>query len=79
MAVTGQPDQSGITRLLSTINSLVRPRETRGGREEVGGGREEGGSGVAETVQSNQPMMLFVLSADRRRRAREPPASDGQI
>lgn len=44
MAVAGQPDQSGITRLLSTINSLTRPRETAR-REER---RWEGGRDGAE-------------------------------
>lgn len=66
MAVAGQPDQSGITRLLSTINSLMSP----GGK--TGGGGVRGGQAAR-----SHPMMLFVLSADRRRRAGEPPASDG--
>ena len=51
MAFAGQPDQSGITRLLSTINSLVCLRERRG-RE---GGREGGAGWLsfnAQTVQS---------------------------
>lgn len=43
MAVEDQPDQPGITRLLSTINSLMCLEETRGRgekeeqEEEVGG------------------------------------------
>lgn len=56
-----------------SIASRVRERQLGGKR---GGGREGGREGG--TVQSNQPMMLFVLSADRRRPG-EPPASDGKF
>lgn len=61
MAVEDQPDQPGITRLLSTINSLMCLEETRGERE-----KEEGGGGEFQCADgAEQPMMLFVLSADR--------------
>ncbi|CAJ1070897.1 Hypothetical predicted protein [Xyrichtys novacula] len=65
MAVAGQPDQSGITRPLSTINSLMCTREARWGGEE--GERERELGGEEQTVQSSQAMLLFVLSVDRRR------------
>ncbi|KAM9338417.1 uncharacterized protein ABDE67_017978 [Symphorus nematophorus] len=68
MAAVGQPDQSGITRLLSTINSLVCLPACLPARDKGRGGGRGGGAGWrsfnAQTVQSNQPMMLFVLSAE---------------
>lgn len=62
MAVEDQPDQPGITRLLSTINSLMCLEETRGrgGKEEL----EEGGAEFQCVDGAGQPRMLFVLSAD---------------
>lgn len=62
MAVEDQPDQPGITRLLSTINSLMCLEETRG----RGGKRGAGGGGAEfQCVDgAGQPRMLFVLSAD---------------
>lgn len=63
MAVEDQPDQPGITRLLSTINSLMCLEETRGRgeKEEL----EEGGGAEFQCVDgAGQPRMLFVLSAD---------------
>lgn len=64
MAVAGQPDQSGITRLLSTINSLMSPGGKRGG---VRGGEE-----------GKQREASRCLSCPRiGGGAGEPPASDG--
>lgn len=62
MAVEDQPDQPGITRLLSTINSLMCLEETRGRgeKEEL----EEGGAEFQCVDGAGQPRMLFVLSAD---------------
>lgn len=62
MAVEDQPDQPGITRLLSTINSLMCLEETRGrgGKEEL----EEEGAEFQCVDGAGQPRMLFVLSAD---------------
>lgn len=62
MAVEDQPDQPGITRLLSTINSLMCLEETRGRGEKE---ELEGGGAEFQCVDgAGQPRMLFVLSAD---------------
>lgn len=65
MAVEDQPDQPGITRLLSTINSLMCLEETRGRGEKEEQEEEVGGGAEFQCVDgAGQPRMLFVLSAD---------------
>lgn len=84
-AVAGQP---GITRLLPTINSLACPRETGGRKRErgkvgwmEGGGGGGGRRGAVEFQCADgaehpaEPMMLFVLSADRRGADNQPQAT----
>lgn len=75
MAVAGRSNQPGITRLLSTINSLVRLRETRGG----GRGGAEWLSFNAQTAQSEQPADDAVRPVLIGGESRESPAGDGKM